>query len=48
LLESLKRKGIKLSPEELADKLITDDLIKDVLIPGLDGEKVDAEGRYHR
>ena len=47
LLESLKRKGIKLLPKELAEKLITDNLIKDVLIPGLDGEKVDAEGRYH-
>ena len=46
LLESLKKKGIKLSTKELAEKLITDDLIKKVLIPQLDGEKVDPEGKY--
>ncbi|KLL02696.1 MAG: hypothetical protein MRERV_76c003 [Mycoplasmataceae bacterium RV_VA103A] len=43
----MKRKSIKLSTKELAEKLITDSLIKDVLIPALDGEKVDAEGRYY-
>lgn len=47
-LEALKRKGIKLSTKELAEKLITDDLIRKVLIPQLDGEKVDPEGRYYR
>jgi len=47
LLESLKRKGIKLSAKELSKKLITDDLIRK-LVKELDGEKgIIPEGRYH-
>lgn len=47
-LEALKRKGIKLTPEQLAEKLITDDLIRKILILKLDDEKVDPEGKnYH-
>lgn len=43
-LEALKRKGIKLSPEELANKLITDDLIRKILLPQLNGKRVDEDG----
>ena len=32
-LEALERKGIKLSEKELAEKLITDDLIRKILLP---------------
>ena len=32
LLEALKRKRIKLTPRQLAEKLITDDLIRKVLV----------------
>src|SRR5437667_183636 len=48
-LEALERKGIKLSERELSEKLITDDLIREVLVPQLDGEKdVKADGRYYQ
>jgi hypothetical protein len=43
-LESLKRKKIKLTSKQLAEKLITDDLIRKVLIPQLDGEEIDEDG----
>ncbi|RHZ36539.1 hypothetical protein [endosymbiont GvMRE of Glomus versiforme] len=43
-LVALKRKGIKLTPKQLAKKLITDDLIRKVLVPQLDGEEVDEDG----
>lgn len=47
-LEVLKRKGVKLSKQELAEKLITDDLIMNVLLPQLDGERgIISEGRYY-
>jgi len=47
-LEALKRKGIKLAPKELAEKLITDDLIRKILVPQLDGEEAEEDGeRYH-
>lgn len=47
-LEALKRKKIKLSPKELAEKLITDDLIRKILVPQLDGEEAEEDGeRYH-
>jgi len=39
LLEALKRKRIKLSPKQLAEKLITDDLIRNFLVLELDGKK---------
>ena len=45
-LEALKGKGIKLTAKELAKKLITDDLICE-LVNELNGEKVDSEGRYY-
>jgi len=48
-LEALERKGIKLPERELSEKLITDDLIREVLVPQLDGEKdVKADGRYYQ
>ena len=43
-LEALKRKNIKLSSQELANKLITDDLIRKILLPQLNGERVDEDG----
>jgi hypothetical protein len=45
-LEALKRKRIKLTSSELSQKLITDNLICE-LVKKLDGEKVDPEGRYY-
>jgi len=45
-LEALAKKRIKLSPNELAKKLITDDLICE-LVSKLNGEKVDSEGKYY-
>ena len=46
-LEALERKGIKLSPDELAEKLITDDLIR-IMIKQLDKEEgIIQEGRYY-
>ena len=45
-LVALEKKGIRLSPNELSEKLITDDLICE-LVRKLDGEKVDSEGRYY-
>lgn len=45
-LESLKRKGIISSVAELAKKMITNELIRE-LVEELDGEKVDVEGRYY-
>ena len=46
-LEKLERKGIKLSERELAEKLITDDLIR-VMIKQLEKEKeIIQEGRYY-
>ncbi len=38
-LEALEKKGIKLAPAELAEKLITDDLIRKVLVPQLNGKE---------
>ena len=38
-LEALEKKGIKLAPTELAEKLITDDLIRKVLVPQLNGKE---------
>src|SRR5687767_13832954 len=47
-LEALKRKGIKLSTKELASKLITDDLIRKILVPQLDGEiEITVDGVYY-
>ncbi len=47
-LEALERKGIKLAPKELAEKLITDDLIRKILVPQLDSEEAEEDGeRYH-
>jgi len=46
-LEKLERKGIKLSEKELAEKLITDDLIRKVLVPQLHNKEVKLEGRYY-
>ena len=43
-LEALKRKSISLPTKELAQKLITDDLIRKTLISQLDGERVDEDG----
>jgi hypothetical protein len=45
-LEALKRKRIKLTSSELSQKLITDNLICE-LVKKLDGEKIDPEGRYY-
>ena len=39
-LEVLEKKGIKLSEEELAEKLITDDLIRKILVPQLNNKEV--------
>ena len=44
-LEALKRKSISLPTTELAQKLITDDLIRKILLPQLDGERVDEDGK---
>ena len=47
-LEALERKRIKLTPKELAEKLITDDLIRKILIPQLDREEAEEDGeRYY-
>jgi hypothetical protein len=43
-LEALKRKKVVLSKEELATKLITDNLIRKILLPQLDSERVDEDG----
>lgn len=43
-MEVLKRKGIELPSTELAEKLITDELIRKSLIPQLNGEEVDEDG----
>jgi len=37
-LEALERKDIKLAPKELAEKLITDNLIRKILIPQLNNK----------
>ena len=43
------RKGIELAPKELAEKLITDDLIRKILIPQLNGEDdIRADGRNYQ
>lgn len=48
-LEKLERKGIKLSEKELSEKLITDDLIRKVLVPQLNGEDdIRADGRNYQ
>src|SRR5207253_3820606 len=48
-LAALKRKSIKLSSKELAEKLIVDDLIRKVLVPQLDGEvEIIMDGRYYQ
>jgi len=47
-LEALEKKGIILSKAELVERLITDDLIMNVLLPQLDGERgIILEGRYY-
>jgi hypothetical protein len=47
-LEALEKKEIVLSEAELAEKLITDDLIMNTLLPQLDGERgIIPEGRYY-
>ncbi|KLL05478.1 MAG: hypothetical protein MRERV_1c182 [Mycoplasmataceae bacterium RV_VA103A] len=47
-MEALEKKGIVLSKAELAEKLITDVLIMNVLLPQLDGERgIISEGRYY-
>jgi hypothetical protein len=48
-LEALGKKGIKLSVQELAEKLITDDLIRKVLVPQLNSkEEIVADGFYYQ
>jgi hypothetical protein len=48
-LEKLKRRGIKLSDQELAAKLITDDLIRKILLPQLNGENdIKDDGRNYQ
>ena len=48
-LEKLKRKGIKLSEQELSEKLITEDLIRKILLPQLNGEEdIRADGRNYQ
>ena len=42
-----KERGIKLSEQELAEKLITDDLIREVLVPQLHTKEVKQEGEYY-
>ncbi len=45
-LEALKKKGIELAPKELAEKLITDDLIRE-LVKQLDGkEEILSVGKH--
>ena len=47
-LEALEKKGMVLSKAELVEKLITDNLIMNVLLPQLDGERgIISEGRYY-
>ncbi|CAH1755731.1 9159_t:CDS:2 [Entrophospora sp. SA101] len=47
-LEALAKKGIVLSKEELVTKLITDDLLRKILLPQLDGEEeIRADGFYY-
>ena len=45
-LEALKKKGIKLTPEELTERLITDDLIRE-LVKQLQKKRHFPEGRYY-
>src|SRR3954471_15156872 len=48
-LETLERKGVVLNKKDLAEKLITDDLIRKVLVPQLNCEKdIKADGRYYQ
>ena|SRR5437764_8144197 len=48
-LDALKKKRIKLTPRQLAEKLITDDLIRKTLIPQLDGEvEIKMDGSYYQ
>ena len=48
-LEKLERKRVKLSGKELAEKLITDDLIRKILLPQLNGEDdIRADGRNYQ
>src|ERR1044072_275833 len=48
-LTALKKKKIKLTPKQLAEKLITDDLIRKVFVPQLDGEiEIRVDGRYYQ
>ena len=48
-LEKLEREGIELSEKELAEKLITDDLIRKILLPQLNGEdNIRADGRNYQ
>jgi hypothetical protein len=45
-LEKKKAKGIAITDEQLKIKIISDELIRE-LIKQLDGELVDEEGRYY-
>src|SRR3954462_6424999 len=48
-LEKLERKGIKLSEKELVEKLITDDLIRKILLLELDSEDdIRVDGRNYQ
>jgi hypothetical protein len=48
-LEKLERKGIKLSARELAEKLITDDLIRKILLSQLnDEDDIRDDGRNYQ
>jgi len=48
-IDALERKGIKLTPTELAERLITDELIEKVLVPQLNGEEVEPDGdKYYQ
>jgi len=45
-LEKKKAQGIVITDEQLKRKIISDELIRE-LIKQLDGERVDEEGRYY-
>ena len=48
-LVALKKKRIKLTPKKLSEKLITDDLIRKIFVPQLDGKEIKRDGKeyYH-
>jgi len=45
-LEKKKTKGVKITDEQLKKKIISDNLIRE-LVKQLDGERVNEEGRYY-